>query len=213
MPRRELFRAIVFDLDNTLLDRDRLVRRYLREHYADHVEALIAQDDRGRSDRLDFASKAVERLELQESPQSFWHRFRQELSDCVDINHDVIEFLNRLHKDFKLGLLTYGAEKTQRTKILRMGIEPCFDVIGISGSMPWAKPDARAFHDMCQRLGVREGEALMVGDDLVMDVEGALNAGLEAVWIGDQNQSQVDTLKSVFELEGWLDNHDINSRS
>lgn len=213
MPRRESIKAIVFDLDNTLLDRDRLVRRYLEGLYADRAKMLITLDDRGRSDRLAFAEQAVEWLALAESPEAFWMRFRDELAQSVEPDLEIVALLKRLGERFKVGLLTYGAEASQRQKIKRLGIEGHLGAIGISGAMPWAKPDPRAFRHVCEQLGVSPHHTLMVGDDLVGDVKGALEAGLQALWISDENQNEVPSLTSVFELESWLSSHDINSRS
>lgn len=46
-----------------------------------------------------------------------------------------------------------------------------------------AKPDARIFRAACARLGFGEDDVLHVGDDLHLDVLGALGAGLQAAWI------------------------------
>ena len=211
MPRRESIKAIVFDLDNTLLNRDRLVRCYLEHLYGERAEPLIAWDDRGRSDRLWFATNAIEWLGLVQSAESFWLRFRDELADSVQVDHQAIALLKRLSEDFEVGLLTYGAEASQRQKIRKMGIEGHLSAIGISGSMPWAKPDPRAFHHMCALLGVPAHKTLMVGDDLNGDVQGALQAGLQAVWISNETQNEISSIKSVYELEFWLSNHAVNS--
>jgi HAD superfamily hydrolase (TIGR01458 family) len=44
------------------------------------------------------------------------------------------------------------------------------------------KPAPEFFHAAVQALGCRPAEALMIGDDALADVEGALNAGLQA-WL------------------------------
>lgn len=45
------------------------------------------------------------------------------------------------------------------------------------------KPDRRIFAEACRRLGCEPGEVLHVGDDWRLDVQGALDAGLRAVWL------------------------------
>jgi ribonucleotide monophosphatase NagD (HAD superfamily) len=44
------------------------------------------------------------------------------------------------------------------------------------------KPAPKFFHAAVEALGCRPAEALMIGDDALADVEGALNAGLQA-WL------------------------------
>jgi putative hydrolase of the HAD superfamily len=45
------------------------------------------------------------------------------------------------------------------------------------------KPDARIFHAAADVAGVQAHEVLHVGDDAVLDIMGALNAGLQTVWV------------------------------
>ena len=47
----------------------------------------------------------------------------------------------------------------------------------------YMKPHPSIFQAALTAAGVRAAEALMVGDSLKADVEGALNAGLRAVWL------------------------------
>lgn len=50
------------------------------------------------------------------------------------------------------------------------------------------KPDARIFHAAASALGVEPGEVLHVGDDTLLDVLGAQNAGMQAAW-ANQNEA------------------------
>lgn len=45
------------------------------------------------------------------------------------------------------------------------------------------KPDARIFHAAASAAGVQPQEVLHVGDDAALDMLGALQAGLQAVWV------------------------------
>jgi FMN hydrolase / 5-amino-6-(5-phospho-D-ribitylamino)uracil phosphatase len=45
------------------------------------------------------------------------------------------------------------------------------------------KPDPRIFHEACRRLGVAPHEMLHVGDDWMLDVQGARAAGVHAAWL------------------------------
>lgn len=46
-----------------------------------------------------------------------------------------------------------------------------------------AKPDVRIFHAAATAVDVLPHEVLHVGDDATLDAQGALNAGMQAVWI------------------------------
>ena len=82
----------------------------------------------------------------------------------------------------KLGVVTNGGQDRQRKKLDAMGLSDTMDVILISGAEGIRKPDRRIFHRALSRLGVEPREALFVGDHPEADIEGALGAGLDAVW-------------------------------
>lgn len=83
----------------------------------------------------------------------------------------------------RLGLLTNGTTAMQRGKLRRLGLEEAFDALGITEELGAAKPDPAAFHAVLARLDVAPSDAVMVGDNLVNDIAGALDAGLAgAIW-------------------------------
>jgi FMN hydrolase / 5-amino-6-(5-phospho-D-ribitylamino)uracil phosphatase len=59
-----------------------------------------------------------------------------------------------------------------------------FAVITDSGRLGIEKPDPRIFHATLSHLGVAPAAAVHVGDSWPADVEGALGAGLRAIWFG-----------------------------
>jgi putative hydrolase of the HAD superfamily len=96
---------------------------------------------------------------------------------------EVPEVLQHLSGRLPLGVITNGASDTQREKLRTTGIEALFDVIIVSGEIGAAKPSPIAFQAALEATGVSPQEALHVGDSLEADVAGALNAGLNAVWL------------------------------
>ena len=71
----------------------------------------------------------------------------------------------------------------QRHKIDALGLTPLFDTIVMSGEVGVHKPDRRVFDRATQLLGVSNEDCVFVGDNPNADIVGALNAGMEAVWI------------------------------
>jgi len=78
-----------------------------------------------------------------------------------------------------------------------------------------AKPDAAIFLAACDALGVAPHEAVYVGDDPLLDVEGAQNAGLHAVWLNRRELHPVRSMPghvnpdgictTLHELHQWLE--------
>lgn len=94
----------------------------------------------------------------------------------------------------------------QRNKIDTMGLTALFDVIVLSGEIGVHKPDRRVFDCATRQLGVANEDCVFVGDNPDGDITGAINAGMEAVWIdvwddGDRfaGNPKVHRVKSVLE--------------
>jgi putative hydrolase of the HAD superfamily len=62
-----------------------------------------------------------------------------------------------------------------------LGIAPLVDAVVPSAAHDAAKPDPRLFHAAARLLGARPADVLHVGDDLDLDVRGALAAGFRAM--------------------------------
>ena len=88
-----------------------------------------------------------------------------------------------LSERFKLGILTNGMPPHQHRKLAASGVADAFDTVITSGGIGVGKPDSEAFDAVFQALGVSASEALMVGDTLERDIDGAVAAGIHAVWI------------------------------
>ena len=81
-------------------------------------------------------------------------------------------------------LLTNGPSGMQRRKVELLGLEAHIDAIGISEELGHAKPAPQSYRAALELIGADPAEAMMVGDHLLWDVQGALDAGLRgAVWI------------------------------
>lgn len=94
----------------------------------------------------------------------------------------------------------------QRNKINAMGLTPLFDAIVLSGETGVHKPDRRVFDHATRLLDVPNEACVFVGDNPDADIVGAINAGMEAVWIdvwgdGDRFASdpRVHRVQSVLE--------------
>ena len=53
----------------------------------------------------------------------------------------------------------------------------------VSSEVGWKKPGREFFRAVVDTCGYRAEQVLMVGDDPVNDVEGALDSGMQAVWV------------------------------
>jgi putative hydrolase of the HAD superfamily len=87
------------------------------------------------------------------------------------------------------GLALAVVSNTMRTpgdvlaEILERAGLPAFKVLTFSDACGIRKPDPRIFHLTLERLGVAPEQAVHVGDDPILDVEGALDAGMSVIQV------------------------------
>ena len=70
----------------------------------------------------------------------------------------------------------------QHEKIAAAGLAGLFEHVFISGEIGHAKPDPRIFQHAAKMLGVTVEDCVHIGNSWQSDVEGALNAGADAIW-------------------------------
>ncbi|MCM5679841.1 HAD family hydrolase [Schlegelella sp. S2-27] len=96
----------------------------------------------------------------------------------VDLFDDVLPALDRLASRYQLIALSNGNADLQQ-----VGLARWFRAAVSARSFGVGKPDARIFLEACRQAGAAPGQVLHIGDDLALDVQGALAAGLQAAWV------------------------------
>lgn len=86
-------------------------------------------------------------------------------------------------KGVKLAILSNTPVFSARAVIEKFEMEQYFDVISLSCEIGMLKTDKAAFDMVLEKLGVAASEAIMVGDSIESDMEGAKNAGVQGVLI------------------------------
>jgi FMN hydrolase / 5-amino-6-(5-phospho-D-ribitylamino)uracil phosphatase len=96
----------------------------------------------------------------------------------VEFYEDVRPALIRLQSRYRLYALSNG-----NADLERCGIADLFAGHVTARSAGAAKPDARIFARLADLAGVDAAQVLHVGDDPLADVVGAMQAGMQAVWL------------------------------
>lgn len=114
--------------------------------------------------------------------------------------------LERLASRFPLLALSNG-----NACLRRIGIDHLFRSAVHAREVGIAKPAAAIFHHACKQAAIDPSRVLHVGDHPLQDVQGALDAGLQAAWIDRGLHSWPDRPEPVRRfadlsaLEAWLD--------
>ncbi|MEY4560991.1 MAG: hypothetical protein RLZZ618_268 [Pseudomonadota bacterium] len=114
---------------------------------------------------------------------------------------DARAALERLAARYPLFAVTNG-----NSDLERVGLASLFQGSVSAHGVGIAKPDARIFHLACQQLQCEPRQVLHVGDDLRLDVAGALDAGLQAVWLhrGEGPEGGLPVLSAPYRRFGDL---------
>jgi putative hydrolase of the HAD superfamily len=87
-----------------------------------------------------------------------------------------------------LGLISNTEELLTDYDLDQLHLKPLFDLICLSSQAGIRKPDPRIFTIALKRIGVKSNEAVFVGDDFEADVRGATDAGLDAVFLSNDER-------------------------
>jgi HAD superfamily hydrolase (TIGR01549 family) len=128
--------------------------------------------------------------------------------NAVALYDDVLPGLERLSELVLVGSISNG-----NADLRAIGMSHHFKVSVAAHQLGCAKPDAAIFLAACEQLGVAPQEAVYVGDDVLLDVRGAQQAGLRAVWLNRTGSSRhlehgvvPDAICADFgELLDWLE--------
>ena len=119
---------------------------------------------------------------------------------------DVVPGLERLKQRALVGSVTNGVADLQT-----IGLAHHFAASVAARTYGRAKPDPGIFLAGCEALGVAPHEALYVGDDLLLDVQGAQRAGLRAAWMNRDGKIRAHGIEpdvevtSILDLADWLE--------
>jgi putative hydrolase of the HAD superfamily len=172
-----VIRAVFFDFDGTLYDRDLALRRLAQVQHAmfkdqldvdeaTFVSHLLALDAHGQARPSRFHHRLVEELGLRaELAEKLEATFREHFPRHCIPPKDCVSTLQSLKSSgMKLAIITNGPVSWQMRKIRQCGIEPFFDNILVSEAEGIAKPSPQIFMRALDRCGVTASETIFVGD-------------------------------------------------
>ena len=188
-------RGVVFDMDQTLYDRDASDAVVMGAYYDAHrslFTAACTKEDAVRamqkSDRAGghFGWERIVDLLVGEGVcarrpdvHAICTFFQEGFARYGVPYPETMDTLEELHRmGLKVALITNGNPVLQRQKISHFGFDTVCDAIAIGG-----KPEKRVFLDMAETLGAKPGELLYVGDHPLNDIQGSRDAGYVPVWI------------------------------
>ncbi|WP_223263043.1 HAD family hydrolase [Arthrobacter sp. NamB2] len=202
--------GVLFDIDDTLVDLEHAMGRTLQSipdpalsHLSDddwvRYKALYTTDPQRHYDRflageLTFEEQRVHRIRharsgftrepfLGQAADAWVRAYERTLPLHFTAYDDVVPLLDELDaRGVPYGAVSNNVHDYQRTKLDRAGLARIRVLVGID-TVGVAKPDPRIYLEGARLIGADPSRTLYVGDNRLVDAEGARAAGLVGVWL------------------------------
>ncbi|HNU88389.1 MAG TPA: YjjG family noncanonical pyrimidine nucleotidase [Ferruginibacter sp.] len=208
------YKHLFFDLDHTLWDFDANAKETLNELYAIfslterintpfeafypkylfHNEILWDRYHKGLITSEELKWKRMWRtmldFKIADEPlaRDLSAKFLEILPTKKRLFPYTIEILDYLsEKNYELHLITNGFEKTQWSKLTNSGLGDYFTHVITSEASNSLKPKKEIFEFAMNKAKASLRESIMIGDNLDADIQGAMNAGMDSVFVNHIN--------------------------
>lgn len=221
-----MYKAIIFDLDNTLLNYSTselhsmqntvkehgltenklfnwsefwgLYQKINMNHWNDRVKSNYSIYQVLEKSFQDTINEL--NLDYSESTtlaKSYWQTF----CNTYHFEEYAPEILSLLHGKYKLAIISNGIGEAQRSRLAVGGIAHYFDALVVSDEVRYWKPDKEIFNLALKQLNVDHTEALYIGDSINDDYYGALNAGIDFCLYNPKGIPVQDKVRPKFIVE------------
>ena len=110
------------------------------------------------------------------------------------------ELVRYLAAKYPLTVVTNGFVEVQYEKFDKSGLRDCFAHIVLSEEVGCQKPNPRIFEEALRMNGLQAEDVVMIGDSWNSDIQGAINAGIDQIWIRknkEQGTKSQDTIEQT----------------
>lgn len=189
-------KAVLFDLDGTLLDRDSSIVQFIaaqHDRLMTHLNHIPKTDYITRFIQLDchghvWKDKVYQDLVAEFAIQGItWQALLEDYETQFQVHCVPFPFLRETlsqlqQQGYLLGIITNGLGQFQNRAIDGLGIRNYFDAILISEVEQIRKPEPEIFQRAVDQLGVTVQDSIFIGDHPEVDIIGAKQAGMKAIW-------------------------------
>ncbi|AOA59494.1 HAD family hydrolase [Acinetobacter larvae] len=185
--------AVIFDLDQTLLNRQQTLRDFCTWQAISQLQLPtdIAQYYIKKFIELDAQGHVWKDIVYQELIQCFALKFSMTALlgsyienfhlFCIE-NQGVTACIKQLHASgYQLALLSNGRSPFQQRNFQALNLAQYFSAVVVSEAVAMRKPDPAIFTYTAQCLNLQTSQCVMVGDDAIADIRGAKTAMMRAV--------------------------------
>lgn len=212
-----MIKRVIFDLDDTLIPWDNsyfkdfmpvMIEYGVIDSKEDILKFVKAINDyekfNNRYDDKIFIEYMDEMLNKNIS-EEFYNKLNAYFQTCVpkEIDKNILDVLEYLKDKYELVILTNFFEELQIIRLENYGIKNYF--IDIIGGNKYIKPHKQSYLMACGEHN--PSECVMIGDNYINDVEGAIKNGLQAIYLNlknDKVDKDIISISNLIELKNIL---------
>ncbi|MEK3687930.1 HAD family hydrolase [Paenibacillus sp. FSL R10-2736] len=188
-------KAVLFDLDGTLLDRDLSLLEFVRDQYDRYselkivnkesfVKRFIELDNHGYMWKDKVYQQIINEFSIQNMEwtlllEDYIRNFQMY---CIGYPNLLSMLTELKNNNIKLALVSNGFGQFQYDNFKALHIEHLFDEVLISEWEGLRKPDKAIFNRALAKLDIAAENALFVGDHPDNDIRASRDVGMKAVW-------------------------------
>ncbi len=231
----KIYKKLLFDLDNTLID-DNENRRYAmrkilndrKEEVTDEkLENFIKLDDKYWKDTAEgrikrpYEFKTLEEKTTWVRAQRFIMYFNCTFKEAVAINEKYIEYLKTNiipinnakevldylnKKQYEIYIVTNGPERPVKDKLNSIKANNYIKTIFTAEEAGYMKPHKEFFDKFFKKINTnKKDDMLIIGDELEKDVLGGIQNGIDSCWFNMKKLENNTNIKPSFEINDLLD--------
>ena len=145
--------------------------------------------ERGEMAEVDFLARLGDGLEPLLGHRPELHRFRETYFEALQPNPPMIELMRELKASGRrMAMLTNNVREWEPLWRSMLPVDEIFETVVDSGFVGCRKPESRIYELTLERIS-EPAEACLFVDDVLVNIEGARKAGLNAVHFQDNEQA------------------------
>lgn len=216
-----MIKAVLLDVDNTLLDFDACARSSIAQaaqelalslpaetfpvfrRINDRLWGQIEQGALSRAELLDIRWNLIfQELGVTADGPAFERFFVRYLASSAELVPGAVQLLEYLRGKYIIGIASNAPYGQQVRRLKLAGLYPFVQHLFISEQIGHSKPKAEFFRACCQALEpIQPYQIMMIGDSLQADIAGAAAYGLKTCWFRHDHGANAENVQADYTVD------------